>query len=283
VITLHEVGSVRRAVARWTAAGERVALVPTLGNLHAGHMSLMRLARRHAQRVVASIFVNPVQFGPGEDFEKYPRTLAADRRALRAAAVDAVFAPAVGAVYPGGIPADTLVSVPGLAQELCGAFRPVHFDGVVAVVLRLLNIVGPDIAVFGEKDYQQLVIVRHMVADLHVPVRIVAGRTVREPDGLAMSSRNHYLSEAERRLAPELFRTLRACRERLQAGDRNFRAVERAAVRELGRAGFRPDYVAVRDARMLGRPTAESSRLRVLAAAWLGRARLIDNVAVTLR
>ncbi len=254
-----------------------------MGNLHEGHLSLVRLARRRADRVIASIFVNPTQFGPGEDFENYPRTLGADRRVLRRAAVDAVFAPTVRTVYPGGVPAGTVVSVPDLARQLCGVFRPVHFDGVTSVVLRLLNIVAPDVAVFGEKDYQQLVILRRMVADLHVPVHIVAGRTVRERDGLAMSSRNHYLNEAERALAPALFRTLRSCQERLEAGDRDFRGIERSALRQLKQSGFRPDYVEIRDAATLSRPSADSPKLRVLAAAWLGRARLIDNVAVVLR
>lgn len=278
---LRDIGSVRRAVAAWKRDGDRLALVPTMGNLHEGHLSLMRLARRHADRVVASIFVNPTQFGPGEDFASYPRTLEADRSALRRAGVDALLVPAVADVYPGGESA-TVVSVPGLSRELCGAFRPVHFDGVTSVVLRLLNIVAPEVAVFGEKDYQQLTVLRRMVADLHVPVRIVAGATVREPDGLAMSSRNQYLTAAERRAAPALHATLRACAERLASGERDYRRIERAALRRLRQAGLRPDYVAVRDAGTLARPAAGARDLRVLAAAWLGRARLIDNVGVRL-
>ena len=273
----------RHTVASWKREGQRVALVPTMGNLHSGHISLIRLARRRADRVVASIFVNPTQFGPAEDFARYPRTLAADRRLLRAAAADALFVPTVGTIYPAGPEAGTTVSVPDLARQLCGRFRPVHFDGVTSVVLRLLNIVTPDIAVFGEKDYQQLVVLRQMIVDLHVPVRVVSGATVRERDGLAMSSRNHYLTADERRRAPSLYQALRECRERLVAGERDFRAIERRALRRLAKAGFHPDYVEIREAGTLALPSAGSRNLRVLAAAWLGRARLIDNIAVPLR
>jgi pantoate--beta-alanine ligase len=280
---LRDIGPVRRAVAEWKRSAERVALVPTMGNLHDGHMSLVHIARRRADRVVVSIFVNPTQFGPGEDYANYPRTFSADRGRLREAGVDAVFAPTAHTVYPRGESGSTIVSVPTLRHELCGAFRPVHFDGVTSVVLRLLNIIGPDLAVFGEKDYQQLVVLRRMAADLHLAVRMLAGPTVRERDGLAMSSRNQYLDAAQRRAAPALFQVLMASRERLAGGDRNFRAIERQGMRRLRQAGFRPDYVEVREAADLARPTARSRDLRVLAAAWLGRARLIDNIAVRLR
>jgi pantoate--beta-alanine ligase len=280
---LRDVTSVRRTTGAWKRESRRIALVPTMGNLHDGHLSLMRLARRRADRVVASIFVNPTQFGPGEDYSSYPRTLASDRTALREAGVDALFLPTAATMYPGGGRPGTVVSVPGLSRDLCGAFRPVHFDGVASVVLRLLNIVAPEVAVFGEKDYQQLVILRRMVADLHLPVKIVAGATVREPDGLAMSSRNQYLDPELRRRAPALHGALLGCRERLAAGDRDFRAIELQALGRLRRSGFRPDYVAIRDAGSLEVPKPRRSRtLRVLAAAWLGRARLIDNVAARL-
>lgn len=272
----------RRAVARWRGAGERVALVPTMGNLHAGHLALVGRARALAGRVVVSVFVNPTQFGPGEDFAAYPRTLRADAARLRAAGADLLFAPGVAGMYPGGAAPGTVVSVPGLSTDLCGAHRPGHFDGVASVVLRLFNVVGPDVAVFGEKDYQQLVLLRRMAADLHLPVRLVGVATVRERDGLAMSSRNQYLDADERRSAPALHAALLACRARLLAGARDYRALEREAAGALRRAGFVPDYVAIRAAADLAPPRRGERRLRVLAAARLGRARLIDNVAVRL-
>jgi len=252
-----------------------------MGNLHEGHLKLVERARRAADRVVVSIFVNPTQFGAGEDYAAYPRTPDADRARVRAAGADAVFAPSAAEIYPRDGRRSTVVSVPGLSRELCGAFRPGHFDGVTSVVLRLFNIIAPDVAVFGEKDYQQLVILRRMAADLHLTVRIIGAPTVREPDGLAMSSRNQYLDEAQRRRAPALYATLQACRARLLGGDRRFSLLEREAMRGLRRAGFRPDYVAIRDAATLEPPGRGSGELRVLAAAWLGRARLIDNVAVS--
>jgi pantoate--beta-alanine ligase len=282
VQTLRQVRAVRRALARWRDAGDRVALVPTMGNLHAGHLALVRRARSLADRVVASVFVNPTQFGPGEDFAAYPRTLRADAAQLRAAGADLLFAPGAAGIYPRGGAQGTVVSVPGLSTDLCGAYRPGHFDGVSSVVLRLFNIVTPDVAVFGEKDYQQLVLLRRMAADLHLAVRLVGVATVREPDGLAMSSRNQYLGADERRRAPALHAALRACRERLLAGSRDYAALEREALRALRRAGFVPDYVAIRAAADLAPPGRGERRLRVLAAARLGRARLIDNVPVRL-
>jgi pantoate--beta-alanine ligase len=284
VKTLRDIESARRVLRLWRRRASRVALVPTMGNLHEGHVSLITLARARAERVVASIFVNPTQFGPTEDFARYPRTLAADERALRGAGADAVFVPTVAEMYPGGEASSTTVSVPPFARQLCGAFRPGHFDGVSSVVLRLFNIVTPDVAVFGEKDYQQLVLLRRMTRDLHLPIRLVGAPTVREKDGLALSSRNQYLTADERRKAPELFATLMACRERLLGGDHDFAALERQALRRLRQCGFRPDYVAIRNAADLGAPAARGpAELRVLAAAWLGRARLIDNVSVRRR
>lgn len=279
---LRNIKGTRQVMTAWKRKAESVALVPTMGNLHDGHMRLMQIARQRADRVVASIFVNPTQFGPGEDYLSYPRTLAADRRRLQEAGVDAVFAPRPVTMYPRGEHSSTRVSVPGLARELCGAFRPAHFDGVTSVVLRLFNIVAPDLAIFGEKDYQQLVILRLMVADLHLPLRIVAGPTVRESDGLAMSSRNQYLTPRQRTVAPLLYRSLHSCRDRLLAGERDFERLQRETARRLRAAGFRPDYVAIRQAADLARPRPGCRHLRVLAAARLGRARLIDNVAVRL-
>ncbi len=280
---LHTTAAARRLVHAWQKAGEKVALVPTMGNLHAGHASLMEIARRRADRVVASIFVNPTQFGPGEDYASYPRTLRADAACLRAGGVDAVFVPAVAVMYPGGEAGRTTVSVPGLSTDLCGAHRPGHFDGVASVVLRLFNIVRPDVAVFGEKDYQQLVLLRWMARDLFLDLRIVGGATVREADGLAMSSRNQYLNATERRIAPALHAVLLQCRQQLLDGSRSWGVIERRARRQLEAAGFHPDYVAIRAARDLAPPVAGTRELRVLAAARLGRTRLIDNVAVRLR
>ncbi|MCC7258870.1 MAG: pantoate--beta-alanine ligase [Gammaproteobacteria bacterium] len=278
---LRSLRPTRALVQAWRHAGQTVALVPTMGNLHDGHVSLLRLARQRADRVMVSIFVNPTQFGPSEDFASYPRTLAADLRRLRAARADAVLVPGVATMYPraGGA---TVVSVPGLSTDLCGAFRPGHFDGVTSVVLRLFNIVGPDMAVFGEKDYQQLTVIRRMCADLHLPLQVLGAPTVRDADGLAMSSRNQYLTPAERTVAPRLYETLLACRQRLLANEGDRRAIERAALASLRRAGFRPDYVAIRSAADLTLPQPGTRRLRVLAAARLGRARLIDNVSVRL-
>jgi pantoate--beta-alanine ligase len=253
-----------------------------MGNLHAGHLALMRLAHRRADRVVATIFVNPTQFGPGEDFHSYPRTLHADQCELRAAGVDALFAPEVEEIYPRGAEYGTTVQVPDLSLDLCGRFRPVHFAGVTSVVCRLFNIVSPQIAVFGEKDYQQLVILRQMTADLHLPLRIVGAATVRESDGLAMSSRNQYLSPAERKIAPGLYQSLRAGRARMLGGQRNYRAMAAQGRQRLIKMGFRPDYFEIRNAADLSMPGPKSRELRILAAAWLGRARLIDNVAVRL-
>ena len=280
---LRQISATRRLVRAWHHRGQTVAVVPTMGNLHDGHISLIAMARRRADRVVATIFVNPTQFGPGEDYASYPRTLDEDRRRLRLAGVDAVLVPTVREIYPYGQQGSVVVSVPLLSKQLCGAFRPGHFDGVTSVVLRLFNAVSPQFAVFGEKDYQQLVILRKMAADLHLPVRVLGAPTVREPDGLAMSSRNQYLDSDERATAPRLHAVLLDCCSRLRAGEKRFSAVETAGFRALARAGFTPDYVAIRDAADLAEPRAGTRSLRVLAAARLGRARLIDNVGLRVR
>lgn len=279
--TLTALAALRGAVARFRAAGERVALVPTMGNLHRGHLALVARARAAAERVVVTVFVNPTQFGPGEDFATYPRTPEADAAALAAAGCDVLFLPPVAEVYAGGAAGATRVEVPGLSSILCGAFRPGHFAGVTSVVARLLNMVGPEVAIFGEKDYQQLAIIRRMVRDLHLPVRIIGLPTVREADGLALSSRNQYLTPAERVVAPRLAAVLGAVAAALAAGRRDFAALEADAVAGLAAAGFRPDYVAIRRAADLGEPVAGDADLVVLGAAWLGRARLIDNRVLT--
>lgn len=276
---IERVAPLRAAVAGWRAAGEHVALVPTMGNLHAGHMALVARARELADRVVVSIFVNPLQFGPNEDLAAYPRTLEEDQAKLAASGVDLVFAPGVDVMYPEG-EARATISVAGLNDILCGASRPGHFTGVATVVAKLFNMANPDLAVFGNKDYQQLVVIRRMVSELAFPIEIASVPTMRETDGLAMSSRNRYLSAAEREQAPELYRALGALEAQLRAGQRDFAKLEAAALQQLEKAGFRPDYVAVREPDTLAAPQPQSSSFIVLGAAWLGRARLIDNVAV---
>jgi pantoate--beta-alanine ligase len=276
------VAGVRAQVRGWRAAGLRIALVPTMGNLHAGHMSLLAVAAERADRVIVSIFVNPLQFGPAEDFSAYPRTLAEDQRLLNDGRCDLLFAPTVEQIYPDGGAQPTLITVRGLSSELCGQFRPGHFDGVTTVVAKLFNIVTPDVAVFGEKDIQQFVLIRRMTSDLLLPVEVVGAPTVRAPDGLALSSRNRFLSAQERRLAPAIHTALAAAAERLAAGDRDFLAIESAGWQMLAKAGLRPDYFAVRDGRELQLPGADSRELVVLTAARLGKARLIDNLRVAL-
>ncbi len=280
--TAATVADVRDRVARWRAAHQTVALVPTMGNLHDGHLSLVRLARKAADRVVTSIFVNPTQFGPGEDFERYPRTLDEDRARLEGdGGVDLLFVPSDDEIYPFGTHHAVRVVLPPLASELCGASRPGHFDGVGSVVCRLLNIVAPDVLVLGRKDYQQLLLVERMIEDLRLPVRVISGATVREPDGVAMSSRNRYLTPEERARAPALSRALAAAQAALAAGDEDHARIERDAIQALEHAGFTPEYVEVRRAADLGKPEPgdAASGLIVLGAARLGRARLIDNTS----
>jgi pantoate--beta-alanine ligase len=275
---VHTVVELRAALAGQAGT----ALVPTMGNLHAGHMSLVELAKQHGRPVVASIFVNPLQFGAGEDFERYPRTLAADCEKLAAAGCDLVFAPDVAEMYP--VPQTFTVQPPAsLANDLCGAFRPGHFSGVATVVLKLFNLVRPRVGVFGSKDYQQLMVIRELVKQFNLPIEIVAGATLREPDGLAMSSRNGYLGPSERIQAPQLQHELAAITASVQAGERDFEALCAAAGRRLKMAGWRVDYVALRDAATLQAPTPASTRLVVLGAAWLGSTRLIDNIEFAAR
>jgi pantoate--beta-alanine ligase len=270
--------AVRERVRDWRRAGQRVAFVPTMGNLHAGHVSLIEVARQRGERFVASIFVNPMQFGPNEDFAHYPRTPGEDERMLAAAGCDLMFMPDVREIYPHGSARATRVEVPGLSRILDGEFRPGHFEGVSTVVAKLFHIVEPEIAVFGEKDFQQLTIIRRMVADLCMPVQIVGAPTVRHADGLAMSSRNQYLTAAERALAPTIYATLSAAARRLQAGDADFASIERGGFSALESAGLRPDYFSVRQAEDLSTPAAQTRELVVLTAARLSKARLIDNV-----
>lgn len=261
-------------------AARRIGFVPTMGNLHEGHVALMREARRRADIVVASIFVNRLQFAPHEDFDTYPRTFDADCQKLRDSGVDAVFAPRETELYPE--PQQYLVEPSELGQLLEGTFRPGFFRGVATVVLKLFNIVQPDLAVFGKKDYQQLAVIRGLVRQLALPVEIVPGETVRAPDGLALSSRNSYLSPEERSRAPQLCRALNEAGEALRAGRRDYPAIEAEAAAKLDVNQWRVDYVAVRNQKQLQSPSAGERQFVILAAAWLGKTRLIDNLEVTL-
>ena len=267
----------RERVRGWKRDGLRVGFVPTMGNLHAGHYSLVTLARRHADRVVSSVFVNPTQFGPNEDFTRYPRTPDADTAGLAAAGCDSLWLPDVESMYPFGVELAAKVQVPGVSAVLEGAFRPGHFDGVCTVVSRLFNQVLPDVAVFGNKDYQQLAVIRQMVADLQFPIDIVGGEIVREANGLAMSSRNQYLSDVERATAAAIHRTLLAMRAGILAGMPRVR-VEAEANAALRDAGFVPDYAAVRRPDFSEPADGEGGARVALIAARLGSTRLIDNL-----
>lgn len=277
MITLNTIVDLRRQVRQWRSEGERIALVPTMGNLHAGHLTLVRAALEMADRVVVSIFVNPLQFGAGEDFDSYPRTMQQDAAALTETGADLLFAPAVDEVYTRPQALQTRVEVPGLSDILCGASRPGHFVGVATVVCKLFNMVQPDIALFGQKDYQQLLVIRHMAEDLCIPVEIIGVQTVREEDGLAMSSRNGYLTAGERSQAPELYRIMLATAAAIESGQRDYAKLEAEARQALEKAGFGPDYYSIRRAGDLAEPTGVEDSLIILAAAYLGRARLIDN------
>jgi pantoate--beta-alanine ligase len=277
--TVADPRSLRATVQAWKKEGQRVAFVPTMGNLHAGHFSLVELARRHADRAVVSVFVNPTQFGPDEDYAHYPRTLAEDSVGLVEHQCDLLFAPSVETMYPFGPEQALRIHVPEIGDTLEGAHRAGHFDGVATIVAKLLLMVEPDLAVFGAKDWQQLLVVRRLVRELALPVEIMAGPIVREADGLAMSSRNRYLDAHQRARAPQLHETLQWMRESFAEGHA-LKAIEGAAVRRLERAGFAPDYAVVRRAEDLGVPAADERKgLMALAAARLGNTRLIDNLA----
>jgi len=276
--TVTTIEAVREHVRAWRAQGLRIAFVPTMGNLHPGHGSLLAAARDRAERVIASVFVNPTQFGPDEDYALYPRTPLEDERLLSEANCDLLFAPSIAEIYPCGGSQQTLVSVRGLAQILCGRVRPGHFDGVATVVAKLFGIVAPDVAVFGEKDYQQFMVIRRMTLDLALPVEVIGAPTVRAGDGLALSSRNRYLSDEERTRAPAMYQALRAAVAAIAAGEHDYVALEKQGWLALERAGMRPDYFTILSAADLSEPQAHSAQLVVLAAARLGRARLIDNL-----
>jgi pantoate--beta-alanine ligase len=277
--TVRTIKELRRAISGFRKAGESVALVPTMGALHDGHLALVRLALKKADRAVVSIFVNPAQFAPNEDLDRYPRDEAGDRRKLASVGTDLIWAPAPAEMYPEGFA--TRIEPGGAAEDLEGEFRPHHFGGVATVCCKLFSAVTPDVAVFGEKDYQQLCVVRQMVRDLNLPLKIAALPTVREKDGLALSSRNAYLTAQERAVAPALHRAIQGIALVAKKGGLVNKAIE-AARHDLLAAGFtKVDYIEVRDAETLGPYAAKSGRKgRILAAAWLGKTRLIDNAAV---
>lgn len=282
MITVKTVRELRAAVARARSEGKRIGFVPTMGNLHAGHAALVTKAAQRAEFVVASIFVNPLQFGAGEDLDTYPRTLAADQERLLAAGCNLLFAPGVEEMYPDGMAGQTLVCVPGVSEGLCGASRPGHFDGVATVVTKLFHMVQPDLAVFGEKDFQQLAVIRKLVRDLDLPVQIIGEPTVRDSDGLALSSRNGYLNDAQRRCAPALYQTLGALAAELRSGRDDHGVLIEDSLARLSAAGFEPDYLEIRHPLTLRPATRADRQLVILAAARLGTTRLIDNLLVDL-
>lgn len=271
---------VHAVVRDWRQHAERIGFVPTMGNLHAGHLRLVEVASQHCDRVVVSVYVNPMQFGAGEDFSCYPRTLENDLARLANRHVDMVFVPDDQSMYPHGHLQTSYVEVPGVSSGLEGSARPNHFRGVATIVNKLFNIVQPDVAVFGEKDFQQLLVIRHMVRDLDMPIEIIGEATIREHDGLALSSRNQYLSSQERRIAPGLYETLNYVRDRLIHGGVDYTDLEQDAIMRLEKMGFVPDYVAIRQSETLKEPKNHTDQLVILAAARLGKTRLIDNLRV---
>lgn len=270
----------RTTIRQWRQAGERIAFVPTMGNLHQGHFSLVDVARQHADRVIVSIFVNPMQFGPSEDLDKYPRTLQQDCEGLTAHQADAVFTPTPALIYPRGLDVQTFVEVPKLGDHHCGGSRAGHFRGVSTIVTKLFNLVQPDVACFGQKDYQQLAIIRQMVTDLSMPIDIIGVPTCRAEDGLALSSRNGYLTAEQRAIAPALAKTLQWLKSQLHNGAGELRALEQQAKAQLTQAGFTPDYLNISNQLTLEPATEAAEPLVVLAAAYLGKTRLIDNIEV---
>ncbi|MBO2599683.1 pantoate--beta-alanine ligase [Shewanella algae] len=280
MLTTAKIDEIRARVREWRQKGETVAFVPTMGNLHQGHVSLILEAARRADHVVASIFVNPLQFGKNEDLDAYPRTLGADQQKLTEAGCELLFTPTPELIYPKGLDAQTFVEVPGISDELCGASRPGHFRGVATIVCKLFNIVQPDIALFGRKDYQQLLVIKTMVTDLSLPIEVIGVETVREDSGLALSSRNGYLTEAEKALAPKLKTSMDKLAEAIVLGQDIDQAISNAK-EFLRAAGLEPDYLEVREASSLKPVSSDDKSLVILAAAYLGKARLIDNMTLS--
>jgi len=281
--TVNSVVDLRHEINIWRKEGQRIALVPTMGHLHDGHIQLIKKAASLVDRVVVSIFINPTQFNDEKDFNAYPATLEADSCKLAEAEIDVLFAPATDELYPFGLTAGLQVSIPGLSDILEGESRPGHFIGMTTIVSKLFSAVMPDIAVFGEKDFQQLLLVQRLVADLCLPIEVIACPTQREADGLAMSSRNSYLNDSERKQAVLLFQLLTQLKEQLLSGARDYLYLCKNVFQQLQEAGFRPEYVEVRRAQDLSKAGSDDRDLLVLASAWLGSARLIDNLRITLK
>lgn len=280
--SVTEIKSLRSQIKAWRQQGLSIAFVPTMGNLHRGHFSLVEKAKTLADKVVVSIFVNPMQFGANEDLDSYPRTLEQDKQGLAELETDIVFTPTVETIYPNGLNAQSFVDVPGVSEGHCGGARPGHFRGVATVVTKLFNLVQPDFACFGEKDFQQLQVIKTMVKDLSMPVEVIGVATQREVSGLAMSSRNGYLSESEKDTAKVLFQALKAAAGALENGEKDFSKVTKNATEMLHNAGLKLDYFNICQKDSLKPATLEDSQLVILAAAFLGKVRLIDNIQVTV-
>ena len=280
--TIENIMTLRERRRKWQIGGQSIAFVPTMGNLHAGHLELVKAAKRSADIVVASIFVNPLQFGPDEDLDAYPRTIEEDKKKLAELGVDVLFLPSVSDIYPRGLEQQTFVEVPGISYMICGASRPGHFRGVATIVCKLFNMVQPNKAFFGEKDFQQLQVIRAMVKDLSMNVEIYGVPTMRESNGLAMSSRNGYLSESDREKASFLYITLQTVASAIKEGRRDFGRLITEHKKRLAEAGFKPDYLEIRDAENLLHPSHEDTHLVILAAAFMGKTRLIDNIQVEI-
>ena len=279
---IKDVIQLKSLISQWKQQGDSIAFVPTMGNLHQGHLALVKKARQLATRVVVSIYVNPLQFGENEDFDSYPRTLEQDQKGLELERADLLFLPASSAIYPRSEKDSTKVEVPNLSTILCGEYRPGHFVGVATVVCKLLNIIQADFAIFGEKDYQQLAVIRQMVEDLFIPVEIIGVATVRNEDGLAMSSRNQYLTAEQKKKAAFLYQTLKNMAKDATKGI-SLRQIEQESMDKLAVNGFRPEYLSFRECRTLAEAQTDQKELIILAAAWLGNTRLIDNLQITLQ
>ena len=280
--SITEIKSLRSQIKAWRQAGLSVALVPTMGNLHRGHFSLVEKAKTLADKVVVSIFVNPMQFGANEDLDNYPRTLNEDKQGLAELETDIVFTPSVETIYPNGLGAQSFVDVPDISLGYCGGSRPGHFRGVATIVTKLFNLVQPDYACFGEKDFQQLQVIKTMARDLSIPVEVIGVPTMREVSGLAMSSRNGYLSEEQKTTATVLFKTLNTCAEQLKSGEKDFVKLESLAKQSLEQAGLKPDYFEIAQQDTLKTATLKDTKFVILAAAYFGNVRLIDNIQVEI-
>jgi len=282
MLVIRSIQELQATLAEHRQAGRRIGLIPTMGNLHQGHLQLVKTAQQHADIVMVSLFVNPTQFGANEDLDSYPRTFQDDINKLEALGTDILFAPTVNEIYPLGGDNTSHVHVPDITTVLCGASRPGHFDGVTTIVNKLFNISRADVAVFGEKDWQQLAVIRRMVIDLNIPINIIGEPIVREADGLAMSSRNGYLTVEQRQLAPALQAFIQGMKEALITGDREFSALKEKTILQLNAQGFRVDYLDILNPLTLTPPAANDNEFIILVAAFVGETRLIDNLHITL-